>query len=150
MSLKQLIRFTNDACLSSSHFSPSSLPLLSRSNHNHNHNPTNTPTAAIEKTLRFLQGISQILAAYATSSHHVSIWLLCRQQFALGRRFLRFGRWVGCLERAWVVYVGIRRGGFCRRGGGIEGWLEMGKWGAMGVYLGCESVGIVSLLHFLF
>lgn len=31
----------------------------------------------------------------------------------------------------------------------VEGVLEVGKWGCMGLYLGCESLGIVSLFSFV-
>jgi hypothetical protein len=102
-------------------------------------------TAAIEKILRLLQGLCQVLAVYALSAENAKLWALCRRQFALGRRYIRFFRWIDAFSKSWDAFLGIERPG------DLEGWMAVGKWSFLGAYLGCESVGIVSLYHvFLF
>src|SRR5664279_3360705 len=61
--------------ISHSHVIPSSLLL------------PNNPPAALEKLLRLLQSISQVLAAWSLATEDIKLYLLLRQQFALGLSF---------------------------------------------------------------
>jgi len=73
MTFKKVIRFTNDACkfILSRDFIFLYL--------------TNFP-AGLEKILRLLQSISQILSTYASSVKDEFFWLFLRKQFALGKK----------------------------------------------------------------
>ena len=125
MAFKQLIGFTNSSGPSPL---PSSraLPYL---------NPGLTSTGGLEKILRLLQSLSQILAAWALTSEDAQLWLHLRRQFALGRRYFRFFKFLDCFERAWGCFV---------NSDGMQMMLGAGKWSFMGLYLGLESVTIVS------
>jgi len=96
--------------------------------------------AGLEKLLRLLQSLCQILAAYALVADEVRVWMLLRRQFGVGRRFLRFFRWVGCFEKAWACFMESGEGR------GIKMLLEVGRWGFLGLYMGLESATILDTL----
>ncbi|KUJ21915.1 peroxin PEX11-1 [Mollisia scopiformis] len=92
---------------------------------------------ALEKILRLLQSISQVLAVYPLTSEDAKTWLLLRRQFALGRRYIRFFRWMDCLSKTYVAF------------GEETGWvavLGVGKWSCMGAFLFLESVTILDVM----
>jgi len=92
---------------------------------------------ALEKILRLLQSISQVLAAYSITAEDTQTWLLLRRQFALGRRYIRFFRWIDCLAKAYTV--------FCEETG-LVAVLGVGKWSCMGAFLFLESLTILDVV----
>jgi hypothetical protein len=50
--------------------------------------PDGHPAGALEKLLRLLQSLVQIIAALSTNSEDVELWRHLRRQFALGRDFM--------------------------------------------------------------
>ncbi len=53
----------------------------------------------------------------------------------IGRRYIRFFRWIDCLEKAYTVF---------REETGLVAVLAVGKWSCMGAFLFLESLTIVS------
>ncbi|CZR57126.1 uncharacterized protein PAC_07015 [Phialocephala subalpina] len=94
-------------------------------------------SGAIEKILRLLQSISQVLAAYALTSEDVQTWLLLRRQFALGRRYIRFFRWIECLSKAYTVFYDET---------GLVAVVGVGKWSCMSAFLFLESLTILDVM----
>ncbi|KAE8451597.1 hypothetical protein EG329_003670 [Mollisiaceae sp. DMI_Dod_QoI] len=92
---------------------------------------------ALEKILRLLQSISQVLAAYSVTIEDTKTWLLLRRQFALGRRYIRFFRWIDCLAKAYTVF---------REETGLVAVLAVGKWSCMGAFLFLESLTILDMM----
>lgn len=76
-------------------------------------------------------------------------WHLARNQFAVGRRFFRFFRFMGAWERAWGVFDHRSGSGF-GLGLGFEDVLMVGKFTFLGCYLGCESATMVRFFFLLF
>ncbi|EDN95771.1 predicted protein [Sclerotinia sclerotiorum 1980 UF-70] len=58
-----------------------------------------------------------------------------RRELAVGRRYLRFFRFIGHLSKAWDSLLNEN---------GIKMLINVGKSGFMGAYLGLESLTIVS------
>ena len=110
--------------------------------------------AALERILRLLQALSQVLVAYSLSIEDAKVWLHLRKQFALGtkpllsrksslsadnfvlgRRYFRFFKFLECFSKAWS---------YLYESTGIDALLGTGKWSCQGIYLACESLTIVS------
>lgn len=111
-------------------------------------------SGALEKILRLLQSIFQILAAFAPDITSQSRCLLLRRQFALGRRHFRFFKFLDCFRKAYAVLGNVREDKGAEHGWqdsgirteDVEVVLGVGKWGFMGAYLGCESATFVGFL----
>jgi hypothetical protein len=144
MGFKQVIRFTSDAGTTPADLHVTLEPL------------TDIPPAALEKILRFLQSLSQILAVYAATVEDAKTWWLLRTQFALGvcfhrstteaheadilnagRRYFRFFKFLDSFSKAFDSFYATD---------GVVGVLEVGKWSCLGAYLFLESLTIVSAL----
>jgi hypothetical protein len=121
------------------HFLPNSSPI---SLLNHPIKITNTPQAALEKLLRLFQFISTIIALTTSSPQTIKTFLLLRSQLALGRRYFRIFRFISCFAQALNVLSGVDGSEVLRN------VLEVGKYSFMGIYLGMESLSIVSLVPF--
>ncbi|KAH7419106.1 peroxisomal biogenesis factor 11 [Cadophora sp. MPI-SDFR-AT-0126] len=96
-------------------------------------------TTALEKVLRLFQSVCQILAAYALSIESATRWLHLRAQFALGRRYFRFFRFLECFSKAYDCFYTID---------GMRGVLALGKWSCLGAYLFLESVTILDAMGY--
>ncbi|KAH7342909.1 peroxisomal biogenesis factor 11 [Rhexocercosporidium sp. MPI-PUGE-AT-0058] len=94
---------------------------------------------ALEKILRLCQSLCQILAAYAVSLEDEAIWRQLRAQFALGRRYFRFFRFLECFSRAYDSFHGAD---------GARGVLVVGKWSCLGGYMFLESVTILDAMGY--
>ncbi|KAJ5052135.1 uncharacterized protein L3040_001894 [Drepanopeziza brunnea f. sp. 'multigermtubi'] len=91
--------------------------------------------AGLEKTLRLLQSLAQIVAAYSLTAAAAAPWLQARTQLALGRRYLRFLKFVDAFALAFRV--------LSEQSGGVLAALEFGKWSCLGMYLLLESFTIL-------
>ncbi|KAG4438992.1 hypothetical protein IFR05_005508 [Cadophora sp. M221] len=85
--------------------------------------------AGLEKTLRLLQSCSQVIAANSSPAA-AAPWLQARSQFALGRRYLRFLKFIDAFALAFEAFSSHS---------GIVAVLEFGKWSCMGMFLFLES-----------
>ncbi|KAK0124324.1 hypothetical protein ONS95_009294 [Cadophora gregata] len=94
---------------------------------------------ALEKILRLFQSICQIFAANATSLENATTWLHLRAQFALGRRYFRFFRFLECFSRAYDCF---------RTVDGVRGVFAVGKWSCLGSYMFLESVTILDAMGY--
>lgn len=68
------------------------------------------------------------------------MYSLARNQFAMGRRFFRFFRFLGQFARAGEVLRGVDGGS------GVLTLAGVGKFSFMGAYLGLESLSVVSIV----
>lgn len=110
-------------------------------------------TAGLEKTLRFLQSLAQVSAAWALTSTQAAPWLQARKQLALGtsksgwnlcpmlksllgRRYLRFVKFFDAFGVAYDAFG---------TSNGLPMVLQVGKWSCLGIYLMLESSTIVGL-----
>jgi len=93
--------------------------------------------AGLEKTLRFLQSFVQVIAAYSASVADAAPWLQARNQFALGRRYLRFFKFVDAFN---LAFKGMNSST------GIVALLETGKWSCLGMYLLLECFTIMDAM----
>ncbi|KAH6723997.1 peroxisomal biogenesis factor 11 [Leptodontidium sp. 2 PMI_412] len=94
---------------------------------------------ALEKILRLFQSLCQILAAYAISLEDAATWLQLRTQFALGRRYFRFFRFLECFSKAYDCFHGVD---------GVRGVLAVCKWSCLGGYMFLESVTILDAMGY--
>ncbi|KAL2061866.1 hypothetical protein VTL71DRAFT_7244 [Oculimacula yallundae] len=92
--------------------------------------------AGLEKTLRLLQSIVQVIAANSLPASAVQ-WLQARKQFALGRRYLRFLKFIDAFSLAFEA-LSTRNG--------ILAILEFGKWSCLGMFLLLESCTILDAM----
>jgi len=115
----------------------------------------------LEKILRLLQSVAQIIAFQSVNPHDVIFWMHIRKQFALGtsplislyflppasglgiganfrtgRRYFRFFRFLDCFSKAQELF------------NNATGWEDLvfgvGKWSMLGAYMGLESLTVVS------
>ncbi|KAH7384733.1 peroxisomal biogenesis factor 11 [Cadophora sp. MPI-SDFR-AT-0126] len=93
--------------------------------------------AGLEKTLRLLQSCSQVVAAHSLPVASAP-WLQARSQLALGRRYLRFLKFIDAFALAF--------GAFSSHNNGIVAALEFGKWSCMGMFLFLESCTILDAM----
>jgi hypothetical protein len=123
--------------------------------------------AGLEKILRLLQALSQILAAISATPEDIKIWLLLRAQFALGTfrigsilfpALLGSPMYRNTVIMTLIPFPGRRYLRFFRfidaflkawtcflTTSGLELLLGVGKFGFLGGYLLLESATIVSL-----
>ncbi|KAG4443826.1 hypothetical protein IFR05_000726 [Cadophora sp. M221] len=94
---------------------------------------------ALEKILRLFQSLCQILAAYAISLEDSTTWLQLRGQFALGRRYFRFFRFLECFSKAYDCFRDVD---------GVRGVLAVCKWSCLGGYMFLESVTIFDAMGY--
>ncbi|KAL2075792.1 hypothetical protein VTL71DRAFT_735 [Oculimacula yallundae] len=99
---------------------------------------TNDATA-LEKILRLFQSFCQILAAYSLSLEDAAPWLYLRAQFALGRRYFRFFRFLDCFSKAYDSFHSVDS---------VRGVLLVGKWSFLGGYMFLESVTILDAMGY--
>jgi hypothetical protein len=121
----------------------------------HTNASTSHSTAGLEKTLRFLQGLSQIILAYTLSPTAAAPWFQARKQFALGippplllqksslitcpgRRYLRFFKFIDAFAQASKAFNSST---------GIAAILDVGKWSCLGIYLFLESCTITAAME---
>ncbi|KAK6579889.1 hypothetical protein PZA11_007597 [Diplocarpon coronariae] len=90
--------------------------------------------AGLEKTLRLLQSLAQVVAACSLTATAAAPWLQARKQFALGRRYLRVLKFIDAFTFAFDI--------FSRRSG-LLAVLEFGRWSCLGIYLLLESFTIL-------
>ncbi|GIZ41654.1 hypothetical protein CKM354_000495300 [Cercospora kikuchii] len=95
--------------------------------------------AALEKTLRGLQGFVTIAVGLAQSQEDIDFWLKLRSQFALGRRYFRLLKWHPCWKNASSA-AGNPDFGSLRR------TLEVIKFGFLGMYFFLEMFTITNAL----
>ncbi|OQU97435.1 hypothetical protein CLAIMM_03365 isoform 2 [Cladophialophora immunda] len=63
-----------------------------------------------ERTLKLLQSLSQIGATFGPpGSHQVLRWTTAGNQFALGRRYLYFFKWINCWMTAYRLLQGSKK-----------------------------------------
>ncbi|KAG4420222.1 hypothetical protein IFR04_006600 [Cadophora malorum] len=86
--------------------------------------------------LRFLQSCSQVVAAHSLPVA-AAPWLRARSQLALGRRYLRFLKFIDAFALAFEAFSSQR---------GIVAALEFGKWSCMGMFLFLESCTILDAM----
>jgi len=98
-----------------------------------------TDAGGLERMLRLLQALAQILAASTAVAEEAKVWLHLRMQFALGRRYFRFFKFLDC----WAVAYDARP---AWDGSALLGTLEFGKWSCMGLYLFLESCTILDAM----
>ncbi|TVY83272.1 Peroxisomal membrane protein PMP27 [Lachnellula suecica] len=96
-----------------------------------------TDAGALEKILRLLQSIAQILAAFAVTNEELKLWLGLRMQFSLGRRYFRFFKFLDCFSKGYEAFYNAD---------GIGGILLVGKWTCLGGYMLLESSTILDVL----
>ncbi|CZT00615.1 related to PEX11 domain protein [Rhynchosporium graminicola] len=89
--------------------------------------------AGLEKTLRLLQSISQVVGANLLPAA-AAPWLRARAQFALGRRYLRFLKFIDAFSLAFETLSSRS---------GVVAFLEFGKWSCLGMFLLLESCTIL-------
>ncbi|KAH7313200.1 PEX11 domain-containing protein [Rhexocercosporidium sp. MPI-PUGE-AT-0058] len=92
--------------------------------------------AGLEKTLRLLQSFSQVVAANSLPPA-AAPWLQARTQFALGRRYLRFLKFIDAFALAFEAFSTYS---------GIIAVLEFGKWSCLGMFLLLESCTILDAM----
>ncbi|PVH85930.1 hypothetical protein DL98DRAFT_583018 [Cadophora sp. DSE1049] len=92
--------------------------------------------AGLEKTLRLLQSCSQVVAAHSLPVA-AAPWLQARSQLALGRRYLRFLKFIDAFALAFEAFS---------KHSGIVAVLEFGKWSCMGMFLFLESCTILDAM----
>ncbi|RDW85207.1 hypothetical protein BP6252_02797 [Coleophoma cylindrospora] len=94
--------------------------------------------AGLEKTLRLLQSLSLIIAANVVQP---AGWNQAKKQFALGRRYLRFTKFIDCFNTAYSAFSapGSEKSG-------VVVLLEVGKWSCLGIYLLLESFTIMDAM----
>ncbi|TVY89144.1 hypothetical protein LAWI1_G004421 [Lachnellula willkommii] len=78
--------------------------------------------AGLEKTLRLLQSLTQVIAFHSLSP---TPYLRARSQIALGRRYFRLLKWADCFGLSYKAFV---------ESSGVVGVLEVGKWSCLGLY----------------
>ncbi|KUJ17167.1 uncharacterized protein LY89DRAFT_718826 [Mollisia scopiformis] len=123
--------------------SPLSLPLSSRAT-----NPLpSLPPAGLEKTLRFLQALAQIIASYTLSPSSAKPWQTAWRQLALGRRYLRIVKFVDAFQLSLAVFESGNGNDNGKRGFVVlRTTLEAGKWSCLGMFLGLESLTILDTM----
>ncbi|KAL3417401.1 AoPex11B [Phlyctema vagabunda] len=90
--------------------------------------------AGLEKTLRLLQSLALIVSYNALEK---TGWNQARKQLALGRRYLRFTKFIDCFTFATTAF---------REKRGVVSVLEVGKWSCLGMYLLLESCTIMDAM----
>ncbi|KAM5433657.1 hypothetical protein McanMca71_003342 [Microsporum canis] len=97
----------------------------------------------IENTLRLLQFSCVVVGSLSGVSS--SPWSRAGSQFALGRRYFRYFKFIDYFENAWTAYT-LNENTASHKGGSIASTLEFCKWGLLGVYLLLEGVTIFDAL----
>lgn len=111
--------------------------------------------AAVEKTLRLIQGFCTTIIGLTASAELAVPWKQARNQLALGtkailscafkplirfslegRRYFRLLKWHSCWDIAYQA--------FQRDEGGLTKLLEVGNWSFLGLYYFLEMPTIVS------
>ncbi|KAF2141332.1 uncharacterized protein K452DRAFT_298718 [Aplosporella prunicola CBS 121167] len=103
--------------------------------------------AALEKTLRLLQGLAQLAASVLAADHHlVLVAGALRKHFALGRRYFRYFKWLDCALAAADAMPG--RGSESEVGGkeGVETLLIAARASFLGMYLLLEACTILHVM----
>ncbi|KAF2217023.1 hypothetical protein CERZMDRAFT_93087 [Cercospora zeae-maydis SCOH1-5] len=95
--------------------------------------------AALEKTLRGLQGFVTIAVGLAQSREDIDFWLKLRAQFALGRRYFRLLKWHPCWKNASCTATNPDLGSLRRT-------LEVIKFSFLGMYFFLEMFTITNAL----
>lgn len=106
--------------------------------------------AALEKTLRLLQGIAQLSVSIFASvetdeaAQLVDISGALRKHFALGRRYFRIFKWIDC---ALVAADALRDNEAVVESEreGVLALLNVAKWSYLGMFLFTEAFTIVRL-----
>ncbi|KAK7706752.1 hypothetical protein SLS57_009562 [Botryosphaeria dothidea] len=107
--------------------------------------------AALEKTLRLLQGIAQLsVSIFATveteeAAHLVDVSGTLRKHFALGRRYFRVFKWIDC---ALIAADALRNNEALvdSEREGVLALLNIAKWSYLGMFLFTEAFTIVDAL----
>ncbi|KAG9245588.1 peroxisomal biogenesis factor 11 [Calycina marina] len=97
-----------------------------------------TDAGGIEKILRLLQSVSQIIAFQSYNKRDVAFWMHLRKHFSLGRRYLRFFRFLDYFTKAIACLDAA------------SGWedivLGVLKWTFLGLYMQLESLTILDAM----
>lgn len=109
--------------------------------------------AALEKTLRLLQGIAQLsVSIFATveteeAAHLVDVSGTLRKHFALGRRYFRVFKWIDC---ALIAADALRNNEALvdSEREGVLALLNIAKWSYLGMFLFTEAFTIVGISTF--
>ncbi|OMP85369.1 hypothetical protein BK809_0004039 [Diplodia seriata] len=107
--------------------------------------------AALEKTLRLLQGFAQLsISVFASvetaeAAQVVDVSSALRKNFALGRRYFRLFKWIDC---ALVAADALRNNEALvdSEREGVLALLNIAKWSYLGMFLLTEAVTIVDAL----
>ncbi|KAH8801627.1 peroxisomal biogenesis factor 11 [Xylogone sp. PMI_703] len=89
-----------------------------------------TDAGGLERLLRMLQAISQIIAATTMVKAEILFWGGLRLQFALARRYFRFFKFLSLFSLAFQAFNSKT---------GLDALLDVGKTSCMGMYLLMES-----------
>ncbi|PLB47699.1 hypothetical protein P170DRAFT_409935 [Aspergillus steynii IBT 23096] len=96
-------------------------------------------SAGLEKTLRLIQAVAQIVADVAADRTVASQWGLAKGQLALSRRFFRFFNFIDCFDRV-AGLLGGRVGG---NEGALTLLIELARWSCLGGYFLLEDLTIL-------
>lgn len=99
--------------------------------------------AGLERTLRLLQALSQIVWELSASPVRFEGWGIAKSQLALTRRFFRFFNFVDYFDRALVLLSGSA-GAADDDTAGILPLIELGQWTCFGLYHFLEDL---TMLH---
>ncbi|KAL2817655.1 peroxisomal biogenesis factor 11 [Aspergillus granulosus] len=94
-------------------------------------------TAGLEKTLRFIQAVSQVVGELSADKTVARQWLTTRDQLALGRRYFRLLDFYGCFERVHTLLAGTSSQG------AVLGTMELAEYTFLGLYLLLEDFTIL-------
>ncbi|KAK2871729.1 hypothetical protein FQN49_002885 [Arthroderma sp. PD_2] len=97
----------------------------------------------IENTLRLLQFSCIVVGSLSGVSS--SPWSRAGSQFALGRRYFRYFKFIDYFENAWTAYTSDENTAAQKRGF-IASTLEFCKWSMLGIYLLLEGATIFDAL----
>ncbi|KAE8386265.1 peroxisomal biogenesis factor 11 [Aspergillus alliaceus] len=101
-------------------------------------------TAGLEKTLRLIQSLAQIVLELDTDPTSTTQWGTAKSQLALTRRFFRFFAFIDCFDRVYDLLGG-------RGGGGGQGpfmtLVEIGRWSCLGLYFVLEDLTILHAMN---
>ncbi|KAF2090229.1 hypothetical protein K490DRAFT_63099 [Saccharata proteae CBS 121410] len=101
--------------------------------------------AGLEKTLRGLQGMTQLAASFFAGYEmieYLAMSEVIRKHFALGRRYFRFFKFIDCVVASADALQGDENGG----PEGVLGALNAVRWQFLGLYILTEAFTILDAM----
>ncbi|KAJ5666501.1 peroxin-11B Pex11B-Penicillium chrysogenum [Penicillium maclennaniae] len=95
--------------------------------------------SGLEKTLRLIQSVAQIVAVFSVGSTAVRLTTV-KMQLALTRRYFRFFGFIESFQRVSAL---LSKEGM----GSVPGWIDLAKWTCFGLYFVLEDLTIVVAYH---